>query len=108
MVTKGLVVELDAKPGKEDELQRFLIDALPLVQQEDQTVAWFAFRSDTSSFGIVDVFPDEAGRSAHLAGEVAAALTARATELLARPPAIEPVEILAAKLPGAGGDDEAQ
>jgi quinol monooxygenase YgiN len=99
MVTTGLMVRLEAKAGKEEELASFLLDALPLVQEEPETVAWFAFRADVSSFAIVDVFPDEAGRQAHLGGAVAKALSEKASELLAEAPRIEQVEVLAAKLP---------
>jgi len=99
MVSKGLIVRLEAKAGKEEEVASFLADALPLVAEEPQTIAWFALRSGHSSFAIVDVFPDEAGRRAHLEGAVAAALSGRAGEILAQPPAIEPVDVLAAKLP---------
>lgn len=99
MVTTGLMVRLEAKAGKEEELASFLLDALPLVQEEPETVAWFAFRADVSSFAIVDVFPDEAGRQAHLRGAVANALSEKASELLAEAPRIEQVEVLAAKLP---------
>lgn len=98
MVTTGLIVRLDARPGKEDELARFLVDALPLVESEPQTVAWFAVRTSDSSFAIVDVFPDAAGRQAHLDGPVAAALIEKATELLVTAPEIERVDVLAAKL----------
>ena len=99
MVTKGLIARLEAKTGKEDEVAAFLRDALPIVQGEQQTVAWLALRTSESSFAIVDVFPDEAGRQAHLDGAVAAALIEAAGELLAAPPEIEPVDMLAAKLP---------
>jgi quinol monooxygenase YgiN len=99
MVTTGLVVRLEAKAGKEDELAAFLSAALPLVEDEPDTVAWFAVRTGTSSFAIVDVFPDDAGRRAHLAGPVAAALVERAAELLTEPPTIEQADVLAAKLP---------
>jgi quinol monooxygenase YgiN len=99
MVTKGLIARLEAKTGKEDEVAAFLRDALPIVQGEQQTVAWLALRTSESSFAIVDVFPDEAGRRAHLDGAVAAALIEAAGELLAAPPEIEPVDVLAAKLP---------
>ena len=98
MVTTGLIVQLVAQPGKEDELATFLVDALPLVEGEPQTVAWFAIRTSDSSFAIVDVFPDEAGRQAHLDGPVAAALIERASELLVTAPEIERVDVLAAKL----------
>jgi quinol monooxygenase YgiN len=99
MVTTGLIVRLQPKAGKEDELAAFLADALSLVQNEPETVAWFALKTDASSFAIVDVFPDAAGRQAHLGGAVASALAERAAELLAAPPHIEQVDVLAAKLP---------
>jgi quinol monooxygenase YgiN len=98
MVTTGLIVRLDAKPGKETDLAAFLTGALPLVESEPQTVAWLAVRTSASSFAIVDVFPDESGRQAHLDGPVAAALTEKASELLAQAPEIERVDVLAAKL----------
>lgn len=98
MVTTGLIVRLDAKPGKERELAAFLQGALPLVESEPQTTAWFALRIDASSYAIVDVFPDKAGRRAHLEGPVAEALNEKAPELLSGAPAIERVEVLAAKL----------
>lgn len=99
MTTHGLILRLQAKPGKEDELAAFLKSAVPLVEQEPATVAWFALRIDDSSFAIVDAFPDEAGRQAHLNGAVAAALLGKADELLATPPAIEQVDVLADVLP---------
>ena len=99
MVTKGLIVRLEAKPGMEEELAEFLRGALPLVQDETETTAWLALRAGTSTFAIVDVFPDDAGRQAHLDGAVARALLDRAAELLAEPPGIEPTDVLAAKLP---------
>ena len=98
MVTKGLIVRLEAKAGKEEELASFLADALPLVQGEPETVVWLAVRGGATSFAIVDAFPTQAGRQAHLDGAVAAALVGRAQELLAEPPAIEHVDVLAAKL----------
>ncbi len=99
MVTTGLIVRLEAKAGKENEVAAFLRDALPLVQDEPQTVAWFAVKVGASSFAIVDVFPDNDGRQAHLDGAVAAALLEKATELLAEPPQTERADVLAAKLP---------
>lgn len=100
MVTVALFVRLDAKPGKEADVDAFLRGGLPIVQEEPATTAWFAIRLGPSTFGIFDAFPDEAGRQAHLSGRVAAALMAKAGELLARPPSIEKVDVLAAKLPG--------
>jgi quinol monooxygenase YgiN len=99
MVTTGLIVRLTAKAGKAEELASFLRDALPLVQDEPDTIAWFAVAIGGESFAIIDAFPDEQGRQAHLDGLVAAALSARASELLEVPPEIEYVDVLAAKLP---------
>jgi len=99
MVTVALYVRLEAKPGKEAEVETFLRGGLAIVQQEPATTAWFALRLGPSTFGIFDAFPDDAGRQAHLSGRVAAALMAKASELLAKPPAIEKVDVLAAKLP---------
>jgi quinol monooxygenase YgiN len=99
MVTVGLLVRLEAKPGKQDEVAAFLRGGLALVEAEPATTAWFAVRLWPSTFGIFDVFPDEAGRQAHLAGRVAAALMAQAAELLSQAPVIEKVDVLAAKLP---------
>ncbi|MEK7322866.1 MAG: antibiotic biosynthesis monooxygenase [Pseudomonadota bacterium] len=100
MVKLGLFVRLEAKPGKEAAVEDFLCGGLPVVEQEPATTAWFAIRLGPASFGIFDVFPNEAGRQAHLAGRVAAALMAQAPELLARAPVIEKIDVLAAKLPG--------
>jgi quinol monooxygenase YgiN len=99
VITKGLIVRLEAKPGKEEAVAAFLRGALPLVEEEPETVAWFAFQTGASSFAIVDVFPDEDGRRAHLDGAVAAALEENGLELLTRPPLIESVDVLATKVP---------
>ena len=99
MVTVALLVRLEAKPGKEAEVDSFLRSGLAIVQGEPATTAWFAIRLGPSTFGIFDAFPDDAGRQAHLSGRVAAALMAKAPDLLARPPSIEMVDVLAAKLP---------
>jgi quinol monooxygenase YgiN len=99
MVKVALLVRLEAKPGKEAEVEKFLMGGLPIVQGEPATTAWFAIRLGPSTFGIFDAFPDEHGRQAHLSGQVAAALMAKASELLAKPPEIEKVDVLAAKLP---------
>src|SRR5580765_1450118 len=98
MVSTALFVRLEAKPGKEEEVANFLKGGLAIVQQEPATIAWFGIRLGPSTFGIFDAFPDEAGRQAHLNGKVAAALMAKAGELLSQPPSIEKVDVLAAKL----------
>ncbi len=99
MVKVALLARLVAKPGKEEEVSAFLASALPLAQAEAATIVWFALRLSKSEFGIFDAFPDDAGRRAHLNGPIAAALMAKAGELLSEPPKIEPVDLLAAKLP---------
>ena len=99
MVNVALYVQLEAKPGKEAEVETFLRSGLPIVEDEPATIAWFGLRLGPSTFGIFDAFPDEAGRQAHLTGRVAAALMANASELLANPPLIQKVDVLAAKLP---------
>jgi quinol monooxygenase YgiN len=98
MVQVALLVRLEAKSGKEQVLAEFLTSALPLANAETQTTVWFALKIGPSTFGIFDAFPNEAGRQAHLSGPIAAALMAKADELLAQAPTIERVEILAAKL----------
>ena len=99
MITKGLLVRLEAKSDMHEQVENFLISALPLVQQETATTAWFAIRFGGSEYGIFDVFPDDAGRDAHLSGAVAKALMENAATLLSAPPKIQKLDILAYKLP---------
>jgi quinol monooxygenase YgiN len=96
----GLYVRLEAKPGQEASVAEFLKSALPIVEREPATLTWYALRLGPTSFGIYDTFPDDQGREAHLAGQVAAALMQKAPELLASPPVIQKIDVLAAKLPG--------
>jgi quinol monooxygenase YgiN len=100
MVKVALYVRLEAKPGKEQEVADFLRSGLPLVEEEPATTAWFGLQMGPSTFVIFDAFPDDAGRQAHLSGKVAAALMAKASDLLSEPPSIAKVDVLAAKLPG--------
>jgi quinol monooxygenase YgiN len=102
MVKVGLYVPLEAKPGKETDVEAFLERGRALVEEEPGTTAWFAIRSGPTSFAIFDVFEDEAGRQAHLTGKVAEALMANAKELLEVPPVILQVDVIAAKLPSGG------
>jgi quinol monooxygenase YgiN len=97
MVKKALFVRLKAKAGKETEVEEFLNGGLSLVQDEPLTVNWYALKFDDSTFGIFDAFDGEEGRDAHLNGKVAAALMAKAGELLAEAPKIEKIDLLAAK-----------
>lgn len=99
MVKVALLVRLEAKPGKEVAVEKFLAGALPLANQEATTPVWFALRLGPTTFGIFDAFADDAGRQTHLSGPIAAALMANAAELLAKAPQIEQVDLLAVKLP---------
>src|SRR5437660_10386939 len=99
MGTIALFVRREAKAGREKEVEHFLRGGLPLVLEEPATTAWFGIRLGPSTFGIFGAFPDEKGRQAHLSGKVAAALMAKAPELFSKPPVIEKVDVLAAKLP---------
>ena len=99
-VSVGILATLKAKPGKEAEVEAFLVSALPLANQEQGTTVWFALKLGPSTFGIFDAFANEAGREAHLSGPIAAALMASWKELLSEPPVIEQVDVLAAKLVG--------
>lgn len=100
MVTVALLARIEAKPGKEKEVEAMLKGALEMANAESRTPLWFGLKMSSSSFGIFDAFANEADRDAHLNGSIAAALMEKASELLARPPQIEKVEVLAAKMPG--------
>ena len=100
MDTLAILALLHAKAGKEQEAEAFLKSAQPLAVAEAGTTTWYAVKLGPAKFGIFDTFKDEAGRKAHLGGEIAKALFARAEELFAEPPQVEMLEILAAKAPG--------
>src|ERR1700749_552540 len=91
----GLLFTLEARPGKEAESEAFLKSAQPLARSEKGTMKWYAFKIGPAKFGIFDTFANEAGRNAHLTGDIAKALGARASELFAVPPQVEKVELLA-------------
>ena len=97
MDTRAILALLEAKPGKERELEEFLKSAQPLAAAEPATTTWYAVKLGPARFGIFDTFPDDAGRQAHLSGAIAKALFAKADELLAKPPQVEMLEILASK-----------
>ena len=98
MITVGLFVKLEAKAGQESALEAFLKQGLQLAMQEATTPLWCALRLGPATFAIFDAFADESGRQAHLAGPIAAALMAKADELLKSPPSIEPVEVIGSKI----------
>ena len=97
----AILAQLEAKPGKEGEVEEFLKSALALAQAEPGTISWYALKTGPSRFAIFDTFADHAGRNAHLSGEIAKALFARAADLLAKPPTVDQPEILTAKTPAA-------
>jgi len=97
-VRKALLARLEAKPGKEAAVQDLLVSALALANQEERTTVWFALKLGPSTFGVFDAFADDTGRQAHLSGPIAQALMAKANELFSKPPQIDPVDVLAAKL----------
>ena len=97
MVTKAIAAKLVAKSGKEAEVEALLTSALSLANQEPLTVTWYAVKFNENTFGIFDTFASDEGRDAHLNGQIAAALMAKADELLAEPPQIDKVDVLAAK-----------
>lgn len=99
MIKVALFVRLEAKAGKEADLEKFLEAGLSMANQEATTPLWFALRLGPSTFGIFDAFTDESGRQAHLTGPIAKALMANAPELLAQTPSIEKLDVLGAKLP---------
>lgn len=99
MYNVALFVRLEAKPGKENEVAKFLDTGLAMAQQEPTTPLWFALRLGPTTFGVFDAFADEHGRQTHLNGPIAQALMAKAPELFTKAPAIEPVEVLGSKQP---------
>ncbi|MDQ3047392.1 MAG: antibiotic biosynthesis monooxygenase [Bacteroidota bacterium] len=95
----ALLVTLQAKPGKENEVVQFLKSGLELVEQEPKTNHWFAFKTADGKYGIFDTFDSESGRDAHLNGKVAEALKAKASELFSTAPVIEKAELIAVREP---------
>lgn len=97
MLKLALLVRLEAKPGKEAEVENFLKNGLALVEQEPATKTWYALKISSGTYGIFDTFEDEAGRQAHLSGKVAEALMANAADLFSVAPVIEKVDLIAVK-----------
>ena len=97
MVRYALYGTLKAKPGKEAEVEAFLKQGAEMARKESGTVTWYAIKEDHGQYGIFDTFNDEAGRDAHLNGEIAKALMAKAGELLSEPPKIHKIAVLATK-----------
>lgn len=99
MVTVGLLIRLEAKPGKEDEVAKQLAAAIDVVNKEEGTTAWFALRFGPASFGVFDAFPDDTARQVHLSDNLGA-MQAAIGELVVAAPTVEPADVLVAKLPG--------
>jgi quinol monooxygenase YgiN len=96
-LTLGLLAMLEAKPGKESEVADFLKSGQAVVEAEEGTRVWYAFRVNETTFGIFDAFEDEEARQAHLNGEIPKALGQVGPELLAKDPEIKHVDVLATK-----------
>ena len=96
-VNRGILAQLEAKPGKGEELGEFLEAGRDLALAEEGTVTWYAFRIDETHYGIFDTFEDQAGRQAHIDGEIPKALGQVAPDLLASDPDIRPVDVIAVK-----------
>ena len=97
MVKLALFARLEAKPGKEASVEKFLETGLALANQEATTPIWFALKLSPTTYGVFDAFHDEVGRQNHLRGPIAQALMGQADELFSAPPAIEPIEVLGLK-----------
>jgi quinol monooxygenase YgiN len=97
MITHAFFVRLEAKPGKEQAVADFLTAGLEMTNRETTTPIWFALRLSPTTFGVFDAFASEEDRQAHLRGNMAGALMARVDELLASPPSIEPIDVIAMK-----------
>ena len=90
----GLLVTLEARAGKEADAEAFLRAAQPLALNEQATLKWYAIKIGPRKFGIFDTFANEAGRNAHLTGDIAKVLGARASELFEIPPQVDKIEVL--------------
>lgn len=93
----ALLARLEAKAGKENEVEEFIKSSLPLAVEEIDTLKWYGLKINENTFGIFDTFTTEDGRQGHLKGKIAAALMANAATLLAKDPVIEFVDLLAVK-----------
>ena len=97
MIDRALFVRIEAKEGKEDEVEDFLRSAREAVMEEEGTVDWYAVKFGARDFAIFDTFGSEKDRLAHLAGKVGRALIAHGPTLLSAMPEIEHAEVLACK-----------
>ena len=97
MVKLAFLARFEAKPGKEEEVAKFLEFALEMATKEPTTINWYAIRMSKSTFGVFDTFNDEEGRQKHLNGPIGQALMAKAPELFSEPPSIQPVDVLGSK-----------
>jgi len=97
MIKLAFLARFEAKPGKEEEVAKFLEAACDMAKKEASTINWYAIRLSHGTFGVFDTFNDESGRQKHLSGPIGQALMAKAPELFSSPPSIEPVEVLGSK-----------
>src|SRR5690349_14332119 len=95
MATRALLVHLEAQRGKGPALEQFLRNALSIVEREPGTSTWYALEVGHFAYGIFDTVPGEDDRTRHLSGAVPTALQHVADDLLAEPPRIQPLSVLA-------------
>lgn len=94
---KALHIRLEARKGREAEVEQLVLGILGHVQQEPNTRPWFGTRLSKTVFEIFETFPNESGRRAHLSGEGAALLMRQSNDLLVRPAKITRLDVIGAK-----------
>jgi hypothetical protein len=96
ITTLALFVRLDARTGREDEVEALLRSIQPLVGATEPVRCWFALQMAPQVYGLFSTFDSEADREAYL--QVLSQVWAeRTSELLSRPPVTEKVEVLVAQ-----------
>ena len=93
----ALYVRMKAKPGKEHDVEAFLKQGAEMAKAEGGTIRWFGIKEDDGAYSVFDTFENEAGRDAHLHGEIAKALMASAEALFSEPPTIHKISVLGEK-----------
>lgn len=97
MPNVALWIQLEAKKGKEADVERFLKDGLNKVNNETETTTCYALKLSPTSYAIFDTFSDNKDRELHLTGQLAKALKEKTSELFAKEPTIERIDVLASK-----------
>lgn len=98
VITQALLIRLDGRPGRDADVENFLLSALPAVQREALTSAWFALRYGRGEYGIFTAFPTVDARDAHLADRTIRSMMDHSDALFLRQPRIHRCAVLANKL----------